>query len=84
MTISQPIEPDEGEQQQLLLLAVRELQAIQHDQITKKYNTAHLIHTFKIGDIVTVAIPAKDQAVNDAPRMEACIIDIPYENRHTL
>lgn len=52
--------------------------------MAKKYNTAHLIHTFKVGDIVTVAIPAKDRAVNDAPRMEARIIDIPHENWHTL
>ena len=52
--------------------------------MAKKYNAAHLIHTFKNGDIVTVAIPAKDRAVNDAPRMEARIIDIPHENRHTL
>lgn len=52
--------------------------------MAKKYNAAHLIRTFKVGDIVTVAIPAKDRAVNDAPRMEARIIDIPHENRHTL
>ncbi len=84
MTISQPIGPDEREQEQPLLLAVQELQATRRDQMAKKYNTAHLIHTFKIGDIVTVAILAKYRTVNDAPRMEARIIDIPYENRHTL
>ena len=67
-----------------MLLAVQELQATRRDQIAKKYNATHLFHTFKIGDIVTVAIPAKDQVVNDVPRMEARIIDIPHENRHTL
>lgn len=52
--------------------------------MTKKHNAAHLIHIFKIGDIVTVAILAKDRAVNNAPRIEARIIDIPYKNRHIL
>ncbi len=51
--------------------------------MVKKYNAAHLIHTFRIRDIVTMAIPAKNRAVKDVPRMEARIIDIPYENRHT-
>ncbi len=69
---------------QPLLLAVRELPATRRDQMAKKYNAAHLIHIFKIGDIVTMAIPTKDRVVNDAPRMEARIIDIPHENRHTL
>ncbi len=49
--------------------------------MAKKYNASHLIYIFKIGDIVTVAILAKYRAVNDAPWMEARIIDIPDENR---
>ncbi|MCJ1348717.1 hypothetical protein MMC31_006950, partial [Peltigera leucophlebia] len=73
-----------GKPKQPLLLAVRELQTTRRDQMAKNYNAAHLIHIFKIGDIATVAIPAKVRAVNDAPRMEARIIDIPRENRHTL
>ncbi len=84
MTVFQTIKPNEEEKQQLLFLAVQELQATRRDQMAKKYNAAHLILTFKIGDIITVAIPATDRAVNDAPRMEARIIDIPHENRHTL
>ena len=52
--------------------------------MAKKYNATHLIYTFKIGDIVIIAILAKDQAINDALRMEVRIINIPYENRHTL
>ena len=84
MTVSQHIEPVEGEKQQPLLLTVRELQATRRDQMAKKFNAAHHIHTFKMGDIVTVAIPAKDRAVNDAPRTESRNIDIPHENRHTL
>ena len=84
MTVSQLIESDEGEQQQPSLLAVRELEVTRRGQMEKKCNAAQLILTFKIGDIVTVAIPAKDRAVNDAPKMEARIIDIPYQNRHTL
>lgn len=52
--------------------------------MAKKYNATHLIYTFKIGDIVTIAILAKNQVVNDALRIEARIINIPYENRHTL
>lgn len=31
-----------------------------------------------------MAVPAKDRAVNDAPRMKARIIDIVPENRHIL
>ncbi len=31
-----------------------------------------------------MAIPTKDRAVNDAPRIEARIIDFPNANRHTL
>lgn len=52
--------------------------------MTKKYNAAHLIYTFKIRDIVTVAILANNQVVNDAPRMEAYITDILYKNWYTL
>lgn len=52
--------------------------------MAKKYNTAHFIHTFKIGDIVTMAIPAKDLIVNDALRIKTRIIDILYKNWHTL
>ena len=52
--------------------------------MSKKYNTPHLIHTFKIVDIVTVAIAAKDRAVNDALRIVARIIDISHENRNTF
>ncbi len=46
----------------------------------KKNNTAHLINTFNIGNDVIVAILAKDQAVNDAPKMKARVIDISHGN----
>ncbi len=49
-------------------------------QIAKKYNAPHLILTFNFGDVVTLAILAKDWAVNNAARMEAWIIDILHEN----
>lgn len=52
--------------------------------MAKKYNAVHLIPTIKIGDIVTVAILAKNWAVNNTLRMEAQIIDILYENQYTL
>ena len=52
--------------------------------MAKKYNGTHVVQTFKIGDIVTVAISAKDRAVTDPPRMEAKIIGIPHENRYRL
>lgn len=42
------------------------------------------MHAFKVGDIVTVAIPAKDHSVNDARRMEAKIISVPHGNRYRL
>lgn len=52
--------------------------------MAKNYNVAHFIFIFKIGNIVTMAILAKEQAINDTPRIEARIINIPYENRHIL
>ncbi len=60
------------------------MQATCRVQMAKKYNAAHLIHTFNIRDAVTLAIPAKDRAVNDAPKMETQVIDIPYKNRYTM
>ncbi len=67
-----------------MVFSVRELQATRCIQMAKKYNTSCLIHTFNIRDVVTVAIPAKDLAVNDVPKMEARVIDISHKNRHIL
>lgn len=52
--------------------------------MAKKYNTAHLICTFKVEDIVTMAIPAKNQVVDNTSKMEVYIIEILYENRNNL
>lgn len=52
--------------------------------MAKKYNVTHLIHIFKIRNIITMTILAKDQTLNDALKIEVCIIDIPYENQYTL
>lgn len=63
-----------------MVFGVQKLQTTSHMQITKKYNAAYLILTFNIGDVVTLAILAKDWAINNAARMEAWIIDILHEN----
>lgn len=65
-------------------IEVRQKQAIVREKMKERYNGSHQIHTFKVGDIVTVAIPSKDRAVTDAPRMEAQIVAIPHENRYKL
>lgn len=59
-------------------------QAIRHEMMAKKYNDSHLVYTFEVGEIVTIAIPSKDRAVNDPPQMEAKVIAIPHENRYRL
>lgn len=69
---------------QSLLLTVQELQATRYKQIAKKYNAAHFIYTFKVRDIITIAIPTKDQVVSDTFRIELYIIDILHKNWHTL
>ena len=52
--------------------------------MAKKYNSTHGVQTFKIDNIVTVAIPAKDRAVTDPSRMEAKIIGIFHKNCYQL
>lgn len=59
-------------------------QAHRREKMKERYNAIHQVHAFKVGDIVTVAIPAKDRSVNDASRIEAQIVSIPYENRFQL
>lgn len=50
----------------------------------KKYNTTYLIYIFEFDDIIIVVIPAKNQTVNDAPRIKAYIMNISYENWYSL
>lgn len=52
--------------------------------MAKKYNSTYVVQTFKIGDIVTIEILAKDRAVTDPPRMEARVIGIPHDNWYRL
>lgn len=52
--------------------------------MAKKYSTTYLIYTFKIRDIVPIAILAKNWAVNNTPKIETHIIDILFKNKYTL
>ncbi|MCJ1471150.1 hypothetical protein MMC07_009798 [Pseudocyphellaria aurata] len=63
---------------------VCQTQAVRREQMAKKYNGTHQVYSFKVGDIVTVAILSKDRAVNDPPKMEAEIVAIPHENHFRL
>lgn len=63
---------------------IQEKQVIPRQMMTKKHNSIHFVHTFKIGNIITMTIFSKDWAVNNAPQMEAKIIDIPYINWYWL
>lgn len=74
----------QGPSNRLMDMEIRKEQAIRREVMAKKYNSEHLVHTFKGGDIVTVVIPAKDRAINDSPRIEAKVIDIPHEHRYRL
>ena len=65
-------------------IKIRKKQAIWHEMIAKKYNGTHVVQTFKIGNIFTVAILAKDHAVTDSLKIKAKIIGIPYENCYQL
>lgn len=63
---------------------VLQKQATRRKKMKKRYSTNHQIYAFKIGDIVTVVISAKNREVNDAPRMKAKIVGISHENRFKL
>ena len=60
--------------------AVRQKQAACWEMMAKNYNKTHKMYSFKVGDIVTVAILLKDKAVNDLPRMKAEVITISHKN----
>lgn len=53
-----------------MVFAFSELKATRRIEMAKKYNTAHLIHTFNIGDVDIVAISAKDRASKDSPSVD--------------
>lgn len=48
--------------------------------MAKQYNGTYQIQAFKVSDIITMAILAKDCAVNDFSRIKVEIIAIPHEN----
>lgn len=78
------IAPSQNNLSRPMDMEIRKKQAVCRNMMAKKYNGTHLIYFFKIGDIVTVAVPAKDCAVTDSPRMEARIVGIPHKNRYQL
>lgn len=55
-------------------------QAACWELMAKNYNKTHKMYSFKVGDIVTVAILSKDKTVNNPPRMKAEIIAISHKN----
>lgn len=55
-------------------MEIRKKQADRRDMMTSMFKCTHLIPSFKVVVSDDVVVPAKERAVNDAPRIEAEII----------
>ena len=52
--------------------------------MSKKYNSKNVVTTFKLDDLVTLAVPREDRAATDSLHLICQVIDTPYSNRHQL